>query len=240
LDLSPHPSDGSLNVLRDFFARSDTTLTKVTLHQCNFGSQQDAEQLLAAFHTNRTVVDLSIRFRVANLQGAALGNFVSAILQNMPQLQRLSCHGCSLGAEGARGFQSALQANPTLRELDLSFCEIGNVGFRLIADALVGNTTMDKLDIKGNNVTHVGLDDVTRLIESTHLKTIDFALWYDRVFDVGGATQRFVTTLQQQKASVQELQDIRVIGHLPLALAIVKNSLTRNRQLNRVSSLLSP
>ena len=97
--LSSHPSDGSLNVLRDFFARSDTTLAKVSLHQCNFGSQQDAEQLLAAIHTNRTVFDLSIRFRVAKLQDAALGDYVSAILQNMPQLQRLSCHGCSLGAE---------------------------------------------------------------------------------------------------------------------------------------------
>jgi hypothetical protein len=52
------PSDGGLDVLRAFFSRSDTTmLTKVTLWDCNFGNQEDASQLLAAFETNRTVTD---------------------------------------------------------------------------------------------------------------------------------------------------------------------------------------
>jgi hypothetical protein len=52
----PSPDVG-LNVLTDDFARSDTTLTNVTLNSCNFGRQQEASQLLAAFHTNRTVID---------------------------------------------------------------------------------------------------------------------------------------------------------------------------------------
>jgi hypothetical protein len=67
------PSDGGLNVLREFFSRSHTgtALTKVTLLYCDFGiNQLDAEQLLAAFHTSRTVTDLSIR-RIRKLEGAA-------------------------------------------------------------------------------------------------------------------------------------------------------------------------
>jgi hypothetical protein len=47
-----YPSDGGLDVLRTFFSRSDTTLTKVFRSHCDFGSQEDASQLLAAFQTN--------------------------------------------------------------------------------------------------------------------------------------------------------------------------------------------
>jgi hypothetical protein len=54
------PSDGGLNILRDFLARSDTTLTNVTMDGCDFGSQEHASQLLTAFHTNRTVTDIKI------------------------------------------------------------------------------------------------------------------------------------------------------------------------------------
>jgi hypothetical protein len=55
------PSDGGLTGLREFFAKSHkTTLTKVTLNECEFGTEQDASQLFASFHTNRTVVDLTI------------------------------------------------------------------------------------------------------------------------------------------------------------------------------------
>jgi hypothetical protein len=70
------PSDGGVDVLRTFFARSETTLTKVTLYRCGFGSAVAASQLLAAFERNRTVSDLSIR-RIDNLQGAALGRCLS-------------------------------------------------------------------------------------------------------------------------------------------------------------------
>jgi hypothetical protein len=67
------PFDGGLEILRSFFARSDTTLTKVRLYCCTFGSAQEASQLLAAFQTNTTVTDLAIH-TIVNLQGAALGN----------------------------------------------------------------------------------------------------------------------------------------------------------------------
>jgi hypothetical protein len=62
------PSDGGLDVLRGFFARSDTTLEKVKLEYCHFGNQEDASQLLAAFETNRTVTGLTIR-QIRNLEG---------------------------------------------------------------------------------------------------------------------------------------------------------------------------
>jgi hypothetical protein len=89
--LSQHPSDGGFNVLRDFFARSDTTtLTRIELHICFFGTAEDAAQLLAAFQTNRSVTDLSIRF-ILKLSGATLGSCLSTLMQNMPQLQRLIC-----------------------------------------------------------------------------------------------------------------------------------------------------
>jgi Leucine Rich repeat len=74
--------------------------------------------------------------------------------------------------KGVRAIQPGLQVNRTLRELDLSSCGIGDDGIRLIADALVGNTTMDSLHISYNPITSVALDDITRMIESTQLKTI--------------------------------------------------------------------
>jgi hypothetical protein len=58
--LFSYPSpDGGLNVLIDFFGRSDTTLTKVIFFDCNLGNQQEASQLFAAFHANQTVTDLT-------------------------------------------------------------------------------------------------------------------------------------------------------------------------------------
>jgi hypothetical protein len=71
-----------LNVLIGFFARSDTAttfLTKVTLHYCDFGSEEDTSRLLTTFHANRTVTDLTIR-GIDNLEGTALGNSLSGLL----------------------------------------------------------------------------------------------------------------------------------------------------------------
>jgi hypothetical protein len=91
VDLIYDPSpDGGVNVLRDFFARSDTTLTKVTFSDCAF-RHPDALQLLAAFHTNRTVTDITIHEMKKLQGGAALGNALAGLTQNMPQLQRLDC-----------------------------------------------------------------------------------------------------------------------------------------------------
>jgi hypothetical protein len=60
---------------------------------------KDASQLVAAFHTNQTVTE-DFTVRVDNLQGAALGNSLSGLMESMPQLQRLDCHGCALHVEG--------------------------------------------------------------------------------------------------------------------------------------------
>jgi hypothetical protein len=83
-----HPHDGGLNVLTNFFARSDTKLTEVSLYCCHFGTTQDASRVLASFQTNRTVTDLTIK-DIANLKGGALGTSLCGLVQNMPQLQRL-------------------------------------------------------------------------------------------------------------------------------------------------------
>jgi hypothetical protein len=99
--------DGGLGVLRTFFARSDTTLTSVSLSFCIFGGEEDASQLLSAFQTNRTVTDFLAVGYVCNLRGATLGNCLSTLMQNMPQLQRLDCVGFALLVEGSRALQPA-------------------------------------------------------------------------------------------------------------------------------------
>jgi hypothetical protein len=60
------------------------------------------------------------------------------------------------------------------------------------------------------------------------------------VFDDDAAIRRFATTLQQQKSRVQELPglDYRIGASISCIYACsIKNSLTRNLQLNRVDSL---
>jgi hypothetical protein len=59
--LVSNPSDGGWEVLRTFFSRSDTKLTKVRLEGCDVGTAEETLQLLAAFQSNRTVTDLTIR-----------------------------------------------------------------------------------------------------------------------------------------------------------------------------------
>jgi Ran GTPase-activating protein (RanGAP) involved in mRNA processing and transport len=44
--------------------------------------------------------------------------------------------------------------------------------FRLLVDALVGNTTMDVLDVSENAITCIRLDDITRLLASTRVRSI--------------------------------------------------------------------
>jgi Leucine Rich repeat len=159
----------------------------------------------------------------------------------MPQLNQLNCAGSILWVEGVRAVQPALQTNRTLKILDLSSCELRDDGIRLIADALVGNTVMDRLNILSNCITSAGLDDITRIIDSTQLKTIGFH-YIDGVFDNDDATQHVVSTLQQKKSSVQEVSMVYSYD-LPednrdASYASINNSLKRNQQLNRVAWLL--
>jgi Leucine Rich repeat len=234
------PSDGGLDVLRDFFSRSDTSLTKVTMDRCDFGSAQETSRLLAAFHSNRTVTDLTIK-RLGNLSDAPLGYSLADLMQNMPQLQRLECSSCPLRVEGVRALQPGLLSNRTLKELNLWNNDIRDEGVRLIADALVeNNTTIDILDISDNFITSAGLPHITRMLESTRLKTISF--WFNQgIFSVEHITQHFVTTLQHTMSTVQELPHFNTIDSLQATyISTIINCLARNRQLNHVNLLLVP
>jgi Ran GTPase-activating protein (RanGAP) involved in mRNA processing and transport len=177
-------------------------LTKVTLNECEFGSEQDASQHFASFHTNRTVVDLTIH-RIHNLEGAALGNSLSGLMENMPQLRLLDCDSYPF-VEVVRGFQAALRMNRTWRELTLSDCYMGNEGIRIVVDALAGNSTMDALDLSCNAITDVGLADISRTLELTQLKKI--VLWGNEVpvvFSDQDKTQHFClyTTTEKVKCT---------------------------------------
>jgi hypothetical protein len=210
LNLTRHPNDGSggLDVLRTFFARSDstTTLTKVTLWHCDFGTVDEALQLLASFQTNPTVVDLEIVGLMPHLDNAALG----ACLSNpdwVGSFQRLELTDCSLVPNGVRVFQPVLQANRTLKELILDNCDIGDEEIRLIADALFGNTTMDALCVSDSYITDVGLaDGIVRIIDTTRLKTFDFAT-RNHIFDEVASNKRLAEAVEKN-VYLQELPGI--------------------------------
>jgi hypothetical protein len=54
------PSDVALNVLCDLFANGNSTITSVELLAMNFGTAEEASQLIAAVQSNRLITDLSI------------------------------------------------------------------------------------------------------------------------------------------------------------------------------------
>jgi hypothetical protein len=196
--LEPHfnvPFEGGLEVICAVFSRSDTTLTKVAMDGCHFATTEDTSQLIAAFETNRTVTDLTIR-RIRNLQDVALGDCVSGLLQNMPQLQRLDCSHCILHLEGVRALQPGLRSSRSLKELFLYSFDIGDEGIRLVADALVGNTTIEILDINGSLLTGDGLDAIARILESTQLQKIGL-VGNDMAFRNDASTQRFARVLSR-------------------------------------------
>jgi Leucine Rich repeat len=240
----PSP-DGGVNVLKDFFARaSDTTVTKIKFWSCDFGSVEDTLQLLAGLHSNRTVTDLEIRFGLVHLDGIALGKALAGCLSNMAQLHRFSFHGYPIrDLEVVRAMQPGLFQNAnhrTLKELNLSHCYMGDEGIHLIVDALVGNTIMDAVDLSYNAITDVGLVDITRLLESTRLKTI--ALWGNgEMFRSDEAvTQYFVTTLHQKKSNVEELLGLNIYDFARATFSVINASLMRNQQMNRVDLVLAP
>jgi hypothetical protein len=240
LELVSDPYDsGGLKALRDFFARSDTTITKVVLQRyCIFGSPKDAERLLAAFHTNRTIADLSI-CRIFNLEGFALGNTIFALMRNMPRLQGLTVAGMTV--EAIRAFQPALRTNRTLKRLGLVLVGINSLdeGVRLLADALVGNTTMESLDILLYRVSFNALDDITRMIESTRLQTIIFKC-HDDVFDNDAVNKRFAAAVQKSPYMLELI--VRGGGAVSIdkfTLDMIANCLVRNKCLKNVDLLLS-
>jgi hypothetical protein len=190
-----YPSDGSLDVLRSFFARSDTTVTRVTLWECDFGTAQEASLLLAAFRTNRTVTDLCIK-GIDKLRGAAFGNSLSGLLQNMSQLERLDSAFCDWDGLTLRALLPGLRSNRTLKQLTLTGWWLRDEGMRLCADALVGNTTMEVMGFRYNYLTSNGLDDIMRMIESMpRLHTITIEEDNNSVFNNVDSAWRFVARL---------------------------------------------
>jgi hypothetical protein len=175
----------ALQLCVPFFSRSDTTLTKVCLDSRRFCTAEDASILFAAFHRNITVTDFCIK-RIEALERAALGHCLARLMHNMAQLRRLECSHCYLEAAGVRAFQPTLQSNRTLKELILK-------DIRLLADALVGDDTLEILDIGSNHFTSVGLDEITRVIESTRLQMINLRYNYD-IFAGGNTTRRFAVS----------------------------------------------
>jgi hypothetical protein len=110
---SPDGRGGGLNVLRDFLGkeRYNPDKKKSLWIVVILEPHKKHRIFLTAFPTNRTVSDLTIG-DVFNLPGDALGNSLSGLMQNMPQLHRLGCtfHHVS-GTECIRAFQPALRAN---------------------------------------------------------------------------------------------------------------------------------
>jgi hypothetical protein len=139
-----------LQVLRSFFARSDTPLSKVTIYGCNFGTTEQASQLLAAFETNGTVNDMKIG-AISNLEcGVSLGRCVCRLLQHMPQLHELDfsllrgwrcdrLDECSVNkTEFIHALQPGLRSNRTLKRMQLG-PDINDVGIHAVADAFDGS-----------------------------------------------------------------------------------------------------
>jgi hypothetical protein len=85
----------------------------------------------------------------------------------------------------------------------------------------------------------VTLANITRLLESTQLKTIRLGDYHPfTVFHDADATQNFISTLQRKKSSLEELPRLAP-GHFRgdedykiATFAIITKSLTQNRPLN--------
>jgi hypothetical protein len=154
--------------------------------------------------------------------------------------------GCNFGifkdAASTHRFARVLSRTESLKKLNICNCRVGDGRLiRIIVDALVGHTTMDTLDIRNNNITFRSLDDITRLLVSTQLKTIDLE-WNLKIFNDKNATEHFVTTIQQKTPSVQNL----LMEYLCIprdndsrntSVASIRSCLMRNQQLNRVNIL---
>jgi hypothetical protein len=188
-----HPADGGLHVLRGLFAN----LESVSLKSCTFGNTEETLQLLAVFHINTFLTDLTM-FGIRNLGGVEEANYVSALLlQNSPALKRIGI-GFPLNLETIRAFLPGLHANRQLKEVDCSYCDIEDEGLGLLTDALIiGNTTLESLIVSHGRITATGLIHIIRLLESTWLKNIgiqqnDFGMYHDKEM-----TRRFARALSR-------------------------------------------
>jgi hypothetical protein len=63
--------------------------------------------------------------------------------------------------EGVSSLQRGLLSNRTLKQLILFHCQLGDEGIRVLANGLVGNVNIEVLDINDNDITPLGLADIT-------------------------------------------------------------------------------
>jgi hypothetical protein len=140
-------------------------------------------------------------------------------------------------------FARAVSSHEFLNDLNVAHCGLRDNGIRIFADELVGNTIMEVFNISHSQLSSSNaLDDITRLIQSTRIKSFNMSENV-LVFGDEAATQRFVARLRYKQSSVQELPGI-VEHSFPeesrvATYASIKNSLLRNQQLNHVDSLLA-
>jgi Leucine Rich repeat len=217
------PSDGGGRVLRDLLA----TMPKVvSFRSCDFGSREEATQLLAALQTNPCITDLTLG-RIVNVGSAELGACLSGMLRrNRPTLLLLNCswHGLFPAERGVnhplrtdlgRAVQQGLRFNQTLKELRIACCDLGDEGVGFVVNSLSENTTMHMLDISYNRMTSNGLDSITQVLESTQLTIAKFSHRSDLIGDVAAA-QRFAHALSRNKC----VQDLGYFGmHHSIAAA---------------------
>jgi hypothetical protein len=105
---------------------------------------------------------------------------------------------------------------------------------------------MEAMDMDNNGLSSNVLADITRLLESTRLKKVEFFYGNQNLWLGADATEHFVTTLPRKQSSLQALPNVAPYdSYFPFdsgaaSCASIKNSLKRNQQLNRVNLLLVP
>jgi hypothetical protein len=83
-------------------------------HSNNMKPKELEQDMLAAFHANSAVMDLTL-VNIVNLRDAALGICLSGLMQNMPQLQKLGCKRLYMYNETViRAFQPGLRTESFL------------------------------------------------------------------------------------------------------------------------------
>jgi Leucine Rich repeat len=152
--------------------QSNRTLRELNLFGCAIGDE--GIRLIADALVGNTTMDaLGIGMNDITFDGL---DDITRLLES-PRLKKLdmqSNYTAIRNEASTQRFATVLTRHEFLMKLDISQCELGNAGLRIIARGLVGNTTMESLNISWNDLTSDGLDDITRLVESTRLQTIDF------------------------------------------------------------------
>jgi hypothetical protein len=124
-----------------------TTIRQVQVDGMNILAET-GRNLLSSLSINSNVSWL-ILSNVEELEGAAGGAALSALLLASPHLTTLLLSHLPLGVEGAQALQPGLRGNQTENALGLDQFNVGDAGTGLIVDALQGNTTVKCFGLRG-------------------------------------------------------------------------------------------